>query len=153
MTKKMSVMGVGGKIGVVVGPCLAAAIGADIAFAPLFKISPQGGGALLYAGIALTAVGFLLNVAASLSMLRAHKAGRLATGGFYRLLLNPMYVFMLLLTLPGIALLCNSWLVMVVVLPGYIAYRVIVREEYRYLAQTFGPAYEAYRRTVLAPFL
>jgi|AGTN01.3.fsa_nt_gi Putative protein-S-isoprenylcysteine methyltransferase len=153
MKNKMSVMGVGGKIGAVTALYLAAAVALDIVFAPLFRIADAGYAVTLPVGIAMAAVGFAFNLAAALPMMKAHRAGRLVKNGLYRLFLSPMYVFQIFLTLPGIFLIINSWLAMSTVAPAYIAYRVFVREEYRYLEESFGGEYSAYRRTVLAPFI
>lgn len=153
MKKKMSVMGVGGKIAIVLILYLAAAIALDIRFAPLFRITTTDYPATLTAGIILAVIGFALNVAASIPMMKAHKAGKLAKNGLYRLFLNPMYVFQIFLTLPGLFLILNSWLAMGAVIPAYVAYRIFVREEYRYLRENFGAEYDAYKKTVLIPFL
>jgi protein-S-isoprenylcysteine O-methyltransferase Ste14 len=154
MNKKMSVMGVGGKIGAVLVVYLAAAIALDLVFAPMFRIADRAGYAVtLPLGIALAVVGFGLNLSAALPMLKAYKAGKLVTGGMYRVFANPMYVFMIFVTLPGLLLILNSWLAMSAVLPAYAAYRIFVREEYRWLEDRFGEEYSQYRKTVLVPFI
>jgi protein-S-isoprenylcysteine O-methyltransferase Ste14 len=60
-----------------------------------------------------------------------------------------MYVLQIFITLPGLFLLFNSWLVLAGVIPAYAAYRVFVREEHRYLEERFGAAYRAYLNRVL----
>ena len=153
MKKKMSMMGVGGKIAVVLVMYLAIAITLDIIFAPVFRIADTHYAVTLIVGIALAAVGFALNLAAALPMMKAHKEERLAKTGLYRLFLNPMYVFQIFVTLPGIFLIINSWLAMSAVIPAYIAYRIFVREEYRYLEGRFGEEYSDYRKTVLIRYI
>lgn len=71
MNKKMSVMGVGGKIAVVLVAYLAIAIAVDSIFAPLFRIAAAGYSVTLIVGIILAVVGFALNLAAAFAMLKA----------------------------------------------------------------------------------
>jgi protein-S-isoprenylcysteine O-methyltransferase Ste14 len=146
-------MGVGGKIALVLIVYLAVAIVIDNLFAPFFRIAAAGYSVTVIVGIVLAAVGFALNLVAASTMLDAHKNNRLADKGLYRLFLDPMYVFQIFITLPGIFLIINSWLAMTAILPAFIAYRVFVREEHRYLEQKFGDAYNAYKQKVLIRFL
>jgi len=63
-----------------------------------------------------------------------------------------MYFFQVFLTLPGIALLFNSWLVLTVVFAGAAAVRLFEKEENRYLESRFGEAYSAYSERVPIKF-
>jgi protein-S-isoprenylcysteine O-methyltransferase Ste14 len=75
-------------------------------------------------------------------------ASTLVTHGPFRLSRNPMYVGLCLVYL-GVMLLMNSaWIVLF--LPFVIAtlYLTVIRHEERYLAVTFGIAYDEYRRRV-----
>jgi protein-S-isoprenylcysteine O-methyltransferase Ste14 len=148
MKRKMSVMGVGGKIAVPTLLYTAAAVLVSRRLNPSFRIT--GDQRLLRtAGVALMAAGFSLNLAAAFAMLKAHREGRLATGGLYRLFRDPMYALQIFVTLPGLFLLFNSWLVLAGVIPTYVAYRVFVAEEHRYLEKTFGEEYREYLDKVL----
>jgi protein-S-isoprenylcysteine O-methyltransferase Ste14 len=149
--EKMSIMGVGGKIAVPTLLYLAGALGFSRLFRPLFRITgkEQLLRNLRIGGTAMAAVGFSLNLVAAFSMLKANKEKRLATGGFYRLFRDPMYVLQIFVTLPGLFLLFNSWLVLAGVVPAYIAYRRFVKEEHRYLGEQFGEAYKEYLKGVL----
>lgn len=97
----------------------------------------------------MIAAGFSLNLVAAFAMLKANSDDRLATGGLYRLLRDPMYALQIFITLPGLFLLFNSWLMLAGVFPAYAAYRVFVKEEHRYLEVRFGEAYRRYLKTVL----
>jgi protein-S-isoprenylcysteine O-methyltransferase Ste14 len=144
----MSVMGVGAKIAVPTFLYLVVAEAISWFTRPLFDITGNYG-LLLIAGIVLVAVGFSLNIAAAISMLKAHREDRLATNGLYHLFRDPMYVLQIFITLPGLFLLFNSWLVLAGVIPAYIAYREFVREEHSYLENRFGEAYREYMANVL----
>lgn len=151
MEKQMSVLGVGHKAGAAVGAYLAVTIAISYLFAPSFRIT-EAYAALLRAGVALIIAGFSLNLVAALQMLAAHKRDRLVTTGMYHLFLHPMYFFMLFITLPGVALLFNSYLVLTVVPVSILVVRRLVREENEYLERRYGNAYREYRKTVMIPF-
>jgi protein-S-isoprenylcysteine O-methyltransferase Ste14 len=151
MKKTMSVMGVGAKIAVPTLLYTALAGVVSSFFRPRFRITGNSR-ALRSAGIAMVVIGFSLNLVAALAMLKAHREERLATGGLYRLFRDPMYMLQILITLPGLFLLFNSWLVLSGVIPAYIAHRVFAREEHRYLEDRFGEAYRRYLKTVLLKF-
>ena len=147
MEKKMSVMGVGAKIAIPVLIYLIITEAVSLLIQPLFTITANYS-ILLIIGIALIAVGFSLNLIAAFAMLKAHKEDRIATGGLYKIFRDPMYVLQIFLTLPGLFLLFNSWLVLTGIIPAYIAYRVFVREEHAYLAGKYGEAYAQYIQSV-----
>jgi protein-S-isoprenylcysteine O-methyltransferase Ste14 len=148
MKKTMSVMGVGAKIAI---PTLLYTVIAEAVswlLRPSFRITGNSR-RLRRTGLVMAAVGFSLNLVAAFGMLKAHRENRLATGGLYRLFRDPMYVLQIFLTLPGLLLLLNSWLVLAGVVPTYISYRFFVREEHRYLEDRFGEAYKKYLDKVL----
>jgi protein-S-isoprenylcysteine O-methyltransferase Ste14 len=147
MEKKMSVMGVGAKIAIPTLLWVAAAEAVSWFTRPLFGITANYT-VLLTVGVALIIVGFSLNLAAAFAMLKAYSMKRLATGGMYAIFRDPMYTVMILLTLPGLFLLLNSWLVLAGVIPAYICYRVFVREEHSYLEALYGEEYRQYLKKV-----
>ncbi len=147
MSKKMSVMGVGHKIALPTLLWLAAAEALSLVFKPAFSISGDRQ-TLLIIGLALIVVGFSLNLAAAFTMLKATKDRKLATTGLYSVFRDPMYTVMICLTLPGLFLLFNSWLVLLGVIPAYLAYRVFVKEEHKYLEGLYGEQYRDYVKKV-----
>lgn len=150
--KQMSLMGVAGKIMVVLIISLLVTEGISLLTAPMFKITDDYWTLALIAVI-IAVVGFSLNLAAAFGMLAAHKKGELATGGLYALFLNPMYTFQLLITAPGLLLLLNSWLTLATIIPTFIAFKVFAKEEERYLEEQFGKQYLIYKDKVLVKFL
>jgi protein-S-isoprenylcysteine O-methyltransferase Ste14 len=143
MEKKMSVMGVGAKIALPALVWLAASAAISWFVRPLFAITDNRS-AIIAVGVALIAVGFSLNLAAAFAMLKAHQKNKLATGGLYAVFRDPMYVLQVFVTLPGLFLLFNSYMVLAGVIVAYISYRVFVREEHRYLEARFGEEYRRY---------
>lgn len=150
MEKQMSVLGIGHKAGAAVGAYLAVTIALSY-LCPVFHMT-QSYAVLLRVGIALAAAGFALNLVAAAQMMAAHKRDELVTTGMYHIFLHPMYFFMLFITLPGVALLFNSYLVLTVVPVSIAVVRLFVREENEYLERRYGEAYREYRKTVLIPF-
>lgn len=148
---KMSVMGVGGKIAIPTLLYIALAEMVSRLLRPSFRITDgyRSRRVLRTAGIGMAAAGFSLNLVAAFAMLKANKDGRLATGGLYRLFRDPMYVLQIFVTLPGLFLLFNSWLMLSGVIPAYIAYRFFVKEEHKYLEARFGEEYTDYLKKVL----
>jgi protein-S-isoprenylcysteine O-methyltransferase Ste14 len=101
-------------------------------------------------GAALLAVGLPMCVAAVITLARDFEAGKLFTGGPYAWCRHPIYASWVVFNVPGMVLLADSWLGLLVPIPMYVALRLLVREEERWLEQTFGDAYRAYRARVPA---
>lgn len=145
-------MGVAGKIMLVLLIALAVTEGVSLLLTPAFRITEDYSSIVIIA-VVLAIVGFSLNLTAAFGMLSAHKKGRLVTRGLYALFLNPMYTFQILLTVPGLLLLLNSWLTLLTVVPVLIAFKVFAKEEEKYLEEKFGAQYLDYRKKVLFKFL
>ncbi len=152
MSKKMSPMGIGPKAGIVVGVYLAVTGVISYLTRPLFTITEDSYGILLTVGIALAVMGFSINLLASLQMLKAFKADKLATNGLYGVFLHPMYFFQVFMTLPGIALITNSYLILTVVPVAAVVVKLFSKTENEYLKARYGAAYEAYKAKVPVRF-
>lgn len=152
MDKKMSLMGVAGKIVIVLIISLVVTIIINSLFTPIFKITENYHILVIIASI-VAITGFVLNLIASFDMLRANRKGQLATKGFYSIFLNPMYTFQILITIPGLLLFFNSWFVMLTVIPVFIAFKIFAKQEESYLEEKFGKQYRDYRDKVLFKFL
>jgi protein-S-isoprenylcysteine O-methyltransferase Ste14 len=148
----MSVMGVGGKIAVVLLAALAVTEAVSVLTQPLFRITADYR-ILAYVGAGLAAAGFSFCLAAAFSMLSAHRREELATGGLYAIFLNPMYAFQIFVTVPGVLLFFNSWLVLITVIPVFIAFKIFAREEEAWLLEKFGDRYASYKASVVFRFL
>jgi protein-S-isoprenylcysteine O-methyltransferase Ste14 len=101
------------------------------------------GGVLLAAGVALCAAGVV-------TLKRGFPKGELFTKGAYSVCRHPIYGSWVVLGVPGMVLLANSWIGLLVPVPMYIALRWLVRHEEAWLEQTFGEAYRTYRKRVPA---
>jgi len=152
MKTKLSLMGVAGKIMAVLVVSLAVTEGINFLAAPAFRITDDEA-TLAVVAAAMAVAGFALNLAAAFGMLAARRKGELATNGLYAIFLNPMYTVQLLLTVPGLLLLLNSWLALSSVIPAFMAFKLFAREEEQHLKEQFGKQYLDYKDTVLFKFL
>ncbi len=153
MKKELGVMGVGTKIVVPVAVCIVITGLISYFTYPFFRIA-EDYNILLIIGIVAAVIGFSFNLAAAFPMLTGFKKGKLVTTGMYRLCRNPMYVFQLFITLPGLMILFNSWLMLIsTIIVGFLAFKILVKEEYEYLLRKFGEEYKSYCSSVLIKFL
>jgi protein-S-isoprenylcysteine O-methyltransferase Ste14 len=149
---KMTEMGAGPRIAVPSFLYLAAAIVLHYALFPLFAFTAAPGPALLIAGAVLTAFGLVVLLSSGLRILKAFREQRLLTDGFFALCPNPMYAAFVVLIVPGLALLLDSWLVLTASAVVYVLFRALVPVEDRWLKEKFGAKYEEYRRRVPLKF-
>ncbi len=63
-----------------------------------------------------------------------------------------MYASFVLLIVPGLALILDSWLVLTASAVVYVLFRALVPGEDRWLKEKFGAQYEEYRRRVPVKF-
>lgn len=112
-------------------------------------------GVARYVAFGLIAAGLLIDGAAAGQFRRIgtrpepwKPSTALATDGLYRFSRNPIYIGFALLYL-GIAVAMNSLITVGLLLPCLVAVdRLAIAREEAYLAEKFGPAYEAYRKKV-----
>jgi len=78
---------------------------------------------------------------------------KLITGGPYAIVKHPLYTSVSFLVLPWVGVLLNTWLGGVLGVILYTGSRLFAPEEEALLAQTFGAAWEDYRKTVRLPWL
>ncbi len=148
MKKKMSIMGVAPKLAVVTAVYLTAMICLSNLVAPFGSFPPSARTILTNAGIVLVAVGLSFHGVAAHKLLKRYKKGELITDGPFAVFLNPMYASAILFTVPGVALMLGSWLVITTSVVMFIAHKLLIRSEEEYLKKTFGAAYDAYAKKV-----
>ena len=133
----------------------AAAFAAGIGLQAAFKLPPPsgpaaiaGGAALIAAasGLALSSVALFRRAGTSLDP--ASPTRSLVSSGPYRLTRNPIYLGFALLH-AGIALLAGVSGALITLPAALVAVdRYVIAREERYLARSFGAAYERYRASV-----
>jgi protein-S-isoprenylcysteine O-methyltransferase Ste14 len=120
---------------------------------PIFKISLYHSFALLIIGIILIIMGIMVVINIARKLKKSFASGSLMTDGLYAYFRNPMYAAYLLLIIPGIAFLFNSWLALTTIILNFILLQIFIREEYNYLNERFGEEYKTYLNKVWIKFL
>lgn len=106
------------------------------------------GGALLVGGALLFCWALNLFMRAGTGIMPDQASARLVTYGPYRVSRNPMFVAFSAMYV-GLALLLNmAWPLFLLPAVMVVTTLTVIQVEERYMARTFGPAYDAYRRRV-----
>lgn len=139
-----SIMGEAPKLALVVLPVFVAALLLTLLLPGRFRFAGRYWGVGVAVGIELAAAGLLFWASAAYHLVRAWKRGRLATRGAYGLCRHPVHGWWIWSVLPSLALLLDSWLLLVVALFFWIAARRLQEREEQDLAERFGREYCAY---------
>lgn len=142
--KKLDFYGVGPKIGIIALPYLAVSIIVTLLFPAVFTLGKTAKPYTFIAGAILLGAGLIFYFISVRLLLKGLKETRLVTTGTYRCSRNPLYAGLILGVIPGIALLMNSWVVLLTSLVGYLAFKRFIRGEYTEMESVFGEEYRAY---------
>lgn len=153
MKNKMKITGVAPMIAIPTFLYLTLAILITYLSNDKFKINIQNYTVLIVIGVVLIAVGALIVASCGRKLLKNFDRGVLMTDGLYKIFRNPMYAAYLVLIIPGISLLFNSWLALTTIIFNYILFSILIKQEYKYLHDKFGKEYEDYLAKVLFKFL
>jgi len=103
---------------------------------------------LVFAGIALTAGGFITQKRAGTDPFPFNPSTRIVAHDLYRFTRNPMYLGFALCAL-GLAILVDSaWILLAVPLALVLIDRIVITREERYLEHKFGEEYLSYKHRV-----
>ena len=152
---EMTKFGVGPKIAKVSLPFLVLTIGSSMFLRQVFKFPLVPPGILLLQGIMLIIIGLIMNFSSGKRMMEAVKEGKLLTDGFFDICRNPMYSSFIFLTIPGLAMALNNWLVLTSSIVVFVVTQKFVPEEEAMLMKKFGDEYKMYQVRVprLIPFI
>lgn len=145
-------VGSGDKIGLLLLPFLVGGLILNVAFPALFAV---GGPPTVLAVVSVLVLipGVAIWLWSALLILTRVPRGELITGGPYALVRHPLYSGVALLVLPWAGFLLNTWLGVVLGIVLYIGERIFAPDEEATLAASFGARWEAYRRSVLMPWV
>ncbi len=148
MKQRNTIWGVGPKFALVSAAYLFVAyIAGRLAKLPPVAADPLP---LQIIGSILLAAGCVVWVIAVRTVFMMYKLDRLYRDGLYAYCRHPLYADFILLVVPGVSLLLNSWPVLTVPFFMYLAFRVLIREEERGLIAAFGDEYVRYKNEVNA---
>lgn len=142
---KLNFLGIGPKIGIVLLPWLAVTIILSSLNKELFIYSSGNQNILLICGIVLMTSGLVFYFSTVRLLLKGLKETRLMTKGAYSLCQNPLYSSIILLIIPALSLILNSWLILTSSIIGYIMFKIFIKKEYIELESFFGEDYYRYR--------
>jgi protein-S-isoprenylcysteine O-methyltransferase Ste14 len=142
---KLSPLGIGPKIGRVAIPFLAVAITLTVLYPNIFSFGPAAKFPLLIAGIIIFAFGLIFYAFTVRFLLKGLKSNKLMTTGPFRYCQNPLYAVMILMMIPGIALLLNSWIALLTCILAYIIFKKSIHTEYEEMERFFGQEYLDYK--------
>jgi len=147
-----ALVGSGDRIMLFLLPFAIVGIGLNIAFPGVFRVGgpPPWLAVVSAVLLAVGLVGWGWSVALVLTRVRA---GELVTTGPYALVKHPLYTSVALLVLPWLGLLLDTWLGVALGAVLYVGSRLFSPVEEADLAARFGPEWDAYRRSVLIPWL
>lgn len=129
-------------------PPLGAAVAARILAPEATRWTGILRGAAFAAGLELAAVGLLFWASAAFGLVRAFRAGRLATRGAYGLCRHPIFSWWIFFVLPAAALILDAWPFLACAAAFYALARGGARREEEELRARFGKAYEDYAARV-----
>lgn len=99
-------------------------------------------------GAILAALFVAAYVPTARQLLKGIKTGTLQTRGVFALCRNPLYACFVYLFVPALAFLLRNWLILLVSLNLYAAFKWSIHEEYAALDKAFGEEHARYRRRV-----
>lgn len=141
---RLDFFGVGPKIGRILLPCLGCTIVVSC-ISEYFVFSQESGNTLQLSGAVLMIIGLFLYFSTVRILLKGLKEGRLVTNWTFSLCQNPLYVIIIFLILPALALMLNSWLILTNCLLGYVLLKLYIKNEYQALEKFFGNEYLKYK--------
>lgn len=142
---KLNFLGVGPKIATIIIPWLTISIILSSFTKGLFHYTEVNIKIIHEAGILLMAGGLIFYFSTVRLLLKGLKETKLITSGPYSLCQNPLYASLILLIIPALSLLLNSWLIFTSSVAGYLFFKIFIPQEYKELEKFFGEKYIEYK--------
>lgn len=145
MNHKMSIRDVGPRFALVSILIFVCMLLIHCTYTPLVTIDIVSRNVLLVIGIVLVSTGVLFFAWSVITIHRSFKKGTLITWGPFSIVRHPVYGAWIVLIMPGIALMYRSWILLVVPILMYSAFRLLINREEGYLRERFGTQYVDYK--------
>lgn len=142
---KLNYFGIGPKIGSVLIPWLGITIFLSLRYKYLFTYIEDGNKFLFFSGLTLVILGSIMYLISGSVLMKGLKKTKLITKGTYYLCCNPLYASIILIIIPGISLLMNSWLILSTSVIGFLVFKIFIKSEYIEMEKFFGNDYRKYR--------
>ena len=142
--KKMDFYGVGPKIGRILIPWWAVTIILSFT-SEYFRFTQERSITQTALGAVYLLFGLIFYFTSVKLLLNGLKEGKLVTTGTFSLCQNPLYMSFVLILIPAIGVLLNSWLVLTTCVVGFILMKVYISNEYQVLEEAFGSEYLKYK--------
>ena len=152
IVKLKALVGSGEKVVLFTLPFLAVGLVLDRTF-PSVLDAGSSSGVLTAISIVMLVSGVVIWIWSVVLILTKVPKHELITYGPFSLVKHPLYTSVALLVLPGLGLLLDTWLGVLVGLAMYVGSRIYSREEEETLSETFGDAWDCYCNTVKMPWL
>lgn len=146
--KKMSLLGIGGKMALVGVAYFLVAVVLTWGFPKIFLIDFVPRSWLIKIGVLLLAIGIPMLVISASTVSIAFRKGKLLTRGIYSLSRNPLYAAWILFIIPGASLFFDSWIILGTPLATYLCFKAFIKEEVAYLQAEFGQDFLDYEARV-----
>lgn len=143
--KRSSIMGDGPRLAIYLLPALAAALAAGILWPGRFAFAGKFYGVAFALGILLAVFGLAFQASSAFELIRAYRAGKLATRGSFGLCRNPIFSWWIFSILPALALMLNSWLLLAVAVVFRVLSGGLAKTEEAELGELFGEEYWRYK--------
>jgi protein-S-isoprenylcysteine O-methyltransferase Ste14 len=145
-------IGSGDKIALVTLPFAVVGVILNVALPSVFEVGGPSD-ALRMVSLVMLALGVIVWIWSVALVLVKVPRGELITSGPFALVKHPIYSGVSLLVLPWLGFLMNTWLGAFLGIVMYIGTRRYAPQEEAELSETFGPAWDDYRRSVKIPWL
>jgi protein-S-isoprenylcysteine O-methyltransferase Ste14 len=144
-TGKLNFLGVGPRIALVLLPWLTVSIILSSIYHEIFSYISGAKNFLLIPGIVLMLFALIFYFSTVRLLLSGLRETKLVTTGPYSACQNPLYFSIVVLFIPALSLLLNSWLVLSTSIVGYLLFIINIKKEYNELEKFFGESYIKYR--------
>ncbi len=148
MAVKMYWEGIGPKLVLVTLPYIILVIAVMIFYPDFLKMAFLSQIPAFIIASAWGLIGIIFYALTAVTFFRGFYKNRLLTTGTYALSRNPIYATFIVFIVPALGICFRSWLLMSVIVPLYINFKILIKEEYSALLENFGKEFLDYTARV-----